>query len=98
MRRIFAVIRSQGPAWQPATPLESQKEWGAHASFMDALTDDGFVVFGGPLEGTSDVLLIVRAESAGEIVQRFEGDPWTGMGLLVIKQISPWTVRLGSLA
>ena len=64
---------------------------------MDGLKDEGVIVLGGPLEETSDVLLIMRAESPDEIVQRLESDPWTGMGLLVLKQISPWTVRLGSL-
>jgi len=97
MKRTFAVIRSHGPAWQSSIALEEQKEWPAHASFMDALCVDGFVVLGGPLEGTSDVLLIMRAESPEEIVQRLEKDPWTGIGLLVVQQIWPWTVRLGTV-
>jgi len=97
MPHLFSVIRSHGPAWQSPIALEDQKNWSAHASFMDALEAAGFVVLGGPLEGTSDVLLIIRAESPGEIVQRLESDPWTGMRLLITKQILPWTLRLGSL-
>jgi hypothetical protein len=63
---------------------------------MNALHSEGFVLLGGPLEGTSDVLLIVRSNDANEIYARFSGDPWS-RDLLRIKQIAPWTLRLGSL-
>jgi hypothetical protein len=65
---------------------------------MNALHKEGFVLLGGPLEGTSDVLLIVRSNDANEIHTRFSGDSWTSKDLLRIKQIVPWTLRLGSLA
>ena len=94
---LFAVIRTRGPAWQADVPLEGQAEWGAHASFMNALESEGYVVMGGPLEGTSDVLLIFRANSSKEILDRLQGDPWTSSGLLRVRQISEWTLRLGSL-
>src|SRR5205814_9333815 len=74
MRQLFAVIRTRGPAWQHGRPLEQQEKWTEHAAFMDALVDDGFVLLGGPLEGTSDVLLIIRAESPGEIENRLAAD------------------------
>jgi hypothetical protein len=69
MRRLFAVIRSRGPAWDNALPLEDQADWLAHAAFMDALVDKGFVAPGGPLEGSPDVLLVIRATTADEIVE-----------------------------
>jgi uncharacterized protein YciI len=94
---LFAVIRTRGGAWQPGLPLESQPDWGAHASFMNALQKEGFVVIGGPLEDSPDVLLIVLANSPEEIIERFAADPWTGQDLLRISRISPWTLRLGSL-
>ena len=94
---LFATIRTRGPAWQSALPLERQAGWDAHASFMNALAREGFVVIGGPLEGTDDVLLIIRAGSPDEVRARLDPDPWTRNGLLRIKQISPWTLRLGSL-
>ena len=97
MKRLFAVIRSRGPAWKAGRPLEEQADWIAHASFMDALTAEGFVVLGGPLEGTSDVLLVVRASSPGEIADRLSPDPWS-RDLLTTKLIAPWTLRLGALA
>jgi hypothetical protein len=94
---IFAVIRTRGSAWQSSLPLKQQPEWNAHAAFMDALVCDGFVVLGGPLEGTPDVLLVICAANPEEITERLVSDPWTESGLLRIRQITPWTIRLGTL-
>ena len=97
MPRLFAVMRSRGLAWNHSLPLEQQADWPGHANFMNALHAEGFVLLGGPLEGTSDVLLIIRANDANEIHARLSADSWTGKDLLRIKQILPWTLRLGSL-
>jgi len=88
--KLFAVVRSRGGAWRNSVALELQPDWDAHAAFMDRLHAEKFVVLGGPLEGTDEVLLIV--------VQRFAGDPWSEAGLLRISRIAPWTVRLGTLS
>ena len=72
-------------------------DWTAHAAFMDALFDLRFAALVGPLEGTRDALLILRASSASEIIERLASDPWTVNGLLVTRQISRWHLRLGSL-
>jgi hypothetical protein len=98
MKPLFAVIRSRGRAWQDSRPLEGQQDWDAHAAFMNALQSEGFVVLGGPLEGTRDALIIVRADTPDEIVDRLSTDPWTGRDLLRTSLIAPWTLRLGSLA
>jgi uncharacterized protein YciI len=97
MPRLFAVTRSRGPAWNAERLMEEQGEWPAHVVFMNALHRDGFVRLGGPLEGTSDVLLIAHANDAEEIRSRLSADPWTRNGLLQIEQIVPWTLRLGAL-
>lgn len=97
MKRLFAVIRSREPAWDDSQPLDNQIDWAAHAAFMNGLLKDGFVALGGPLEGTPDVLLIVRATDASEIAERLDADPWTQNGLLVLRHTSPWWLRLGSL-
>ena len=52
----------------------------------------------GPLEGTRDALLILRASSTSEVVERLASDPWTTNGLLITTQFSPWQIRLGTLA
>jgi len=97
MQQLFAVTLNRGPAWQKGRRLEDQVEWEAHASFMDALEEEGFVLLGGPLEEVSEVLLIIRAQSPEEIKQRLAPDPWHEMGLLGVARITPWTLRLGSL-
>jgi uncharacterized protein YciI len=55
------------------------------------------VILGGPLEGTADVLLVMRAASAEDARGRLAADPWTVQDLLRVSRISPWTLRLGSL-
>ena len=98
MKRLFAVIRSRGPAWDDSARLEDQVDWTAHAGFMERLVDAEFVALGGPLEGTPDVLLIVHAADSAEIAERLAADPWAHNGLLTVKQICPWQLRLGALA
>jgi hypothetical protein len=97
MKQLFAVIRTFGPAWQDSLPMEKQRDWEAHARFMDALQAEGFVVLGGPLLGTRDVLLVIRAENSEEIIDRLATDPWTGLDLLSVSRIAGWNLRLGSL-
>ena len=97
MPQLFAVIRTRGPAWQDSRALEGQPDWAGHASFMNALAKEGFVILGGPLDGTPDVLLIIRAEDPDEVRARLAEDPWTASDLLRIARITPWTLRLGSV-
>ena len=97
MERIFVAIRSRGPAWNDSKPLEGQTDWPAHAAFMDGLFEQRFAALVGPLEGTRDALLVLRAASTTEVVERLASDPWTTNGLLVTQQISPWQLRLGTV-
>ena len=97
MAQLFAVIRTRGPAWQEGRPLESQVDWAGHAAFMNALAKEGFVILGGPLDGTPDVLRVVRAATADAARARLADDPWTRRDLLRVSRIAPWTLRLGSL-
>jgi uncharacterized protein YciI len=94
---LFAVIRTRGAGWDGSRPLEGQVDWSGHASFMNALAAEGFVALGGPLEGTPDVLLVIRASTREEILTRLSADPWTRTDLLRVSQITPWSLRLGSI-
>ena len=94
---LFAVVRTRSAAWQEGSALEAQPQWDEHARFMNGLETEGLVLLEGPLEGTPDVLLIMRASSPDEIMSALEKDPWTSLGLLRVKEISSWTIRLGSL-
>jgi len=95
--KLFAVIRTRGPRWNDAQPLEGQEDWRAHADFMNALATDGFVLLGGPLTDSRDVLLIVCAENENQVERRLAADGWTVKELLRTCRISPWELRLGTL-
>lgn len=73
--------------------MEEQSAWPAHAAFMDALVDTGFVVLGGPLADEHRVVLVVEAESEAAVRTTLAGDPWSGTHLEVAS-IDPWTIRL----
>ena len=62
------------------------------------LVEEECVALGGPLEGMPDVLLVMRATGHTEIAERLAADPWARNGLLIVKQIYPWRIRLGALA
>ena len=97
MTRLFALIQSRGPAWDHSLPMEKQVAWADHAEFMDRLTAEGLIALGGPLEGSVDVLLILRATGPADFEARLAADPWRRNGLLVSKHVWPWQIRLGSL-
>jgi uncharacterized protein YciI len=87
-----ALTRS-GPEWDPALLLEEQSGWDEHASFMDGLVDEGFIVLGGPLADEHRVVHVVEAESEAAVRATLARDPWSGTHL-VVETIDPWTLRL----
>ena len=90
---FFVVLRRTGPQWDPGRALEQQSGWDEHASFMDGLVDDGFVVLGGPLADEVRVVLAVEAESVDAVHATLGRDPWSGTHL-VVDAVEPWTIRL----
>jgi predicted enzyme related to lactoylglutathione lyase/uncharacterized protein YciI len=96
-QQLFMVMRQRGAGWQDDRGIETQKDWAAHAAFMDGLASEGVVQLAGPIPGTRDVLLVVRGDSREQIEARLAGDPWTVNGLLRTTRVDPWTLRLGSL-
>ncbi|HEX8926291.1 MAG TPA: YciI family protein, partial [Terriglobales bacterium] len=97
MSQIFVVIRKHGAVWQNELPLEKQAAWDAHAKFMDDLYERGIALLVGPMEGTEEALIIMRADSPENTAKLLEGDPWSEMGLLHTTRIARWELRLGSL-
>lgn len=91
----YAVTRERGERWDASLPMRGQEGWDKHAAFMDGLTEDGFVVLGGPLGDGPKFLLIIDAESEQAIVARLAEDPWTPMGLLRIAAMERWEILLG---
>jgi uncharacterized protein YciI len=78
--------------------MREQRDWAGHASFINALTEDGFVVLGGPIgDGTRHrARLMVRSSSEQDVRNRLASDPWARKGLLVIESIEEWEVLLSS--
>ena len=95
--KLFAVLRTRGPAWNDALPMEHQVDWRLHADFMNALHGQGVALLAGPLAGTRDVLLVFRADSEADVEVRLAEDCWSVKGLLSTRWIKPWGLRLGSL-
>ncbi len=95
MPKYYAVIRERGPAWIGSRPMRQQQHWKDHASFMNNLAEEGFVILGGPL-GDSErrFLLIFNADSEEAIEKRLAKDPWTTMNLLQIAKIESWEILL----
>jgi uncharacterized protein YciI len=73
--------------------MEDQSGWPEHASFMDGLVEDGFIVLGGPLSDEQRVVHAVEAESEDAIRATLARDPWSETHLQV-DTIEPWTIRL----
>ena len=94
MKRLFAVARVRGKAWDPAKPMRSQKQWPEHAAFMDELASNRFVILGGPLGDGDKTLLVVDAADEGEIRATLGRDPWSKLGMLELESIQLWTVLL----
>jgi hypothetical protein len=90
---FHVVVLRAGPEWDRSRPLEEQSGWDEHASFMDALVDDGFLVLGGPLADEQRVVHVVEAGSPEEVRATLARDPWSGTHL-VVDAIDPWTIRL----
>jgi hypothetical protein len=90
---FFVVERRSGPMWDASLPLEQQVDWTAHASFMDGLVDDGFVVLGGTLDDGARAVLAIEAESDEAVRATLAKDPWHET-TLVIESVDRWTIRL----
>ena len=74
-------------------PFEQQSEWAAHATYMDAFVDDGFIVLGGPLDDEFRIIHAIEADSAEAVRATLARDPW-GETHLQLESVTPWTIRL----
>jgi uncharacterized protein YciI len=96
----FAVIREAGPGWLNGHGAFEQPAADDHAMFMNALGDEGVVLFAGPLGGSERgrirVLLITQAPSEAEIHRRLADDPWTRADRLTTSRVETWTPFVGA--
>jgi uncharacterized protein YciI len=95
----FAVTREAGLAWTVGG-ITAQPAVNDHAAFMNALADEDFVLFAGPLAGSEHgrlrVLLVINADSEEEIRRRLAEDPWASSGHLEVTSIEPWNIFVGA--
>jgi hypothetical protein len=73
--------------------MREQDNWLAHATIMDELTDERFVVLGGPRVGGRRVPMIVETADEASIRARLAADPWSGTHLR-IERIEAWELLL----
>lgn len=93
MAMFLVTLHRNGPLWDPSLPLEGQRDWDAHAAYMDELVAQGSVVLGGPLDDELRVVLAIESPSPDAIREMLARDPWNGSHLL-IDSIESWTIRL----
>lgn len=89
----FAVTMENGPQWDATRAIRDQDGWQAHAAFMDALVDNGFVIIGGPLS-SGQRLLAVEAPDEQAVRDRMAADPWALTGRLLVGSVEPWSLWL----
>jgi uncharacterized protein YciI len=95
---FFVLTQINGPNYDRTRHRREQAAWPEHASYMDKLLADGFVIMGGPLEDDEHVLLIMQAADEHEVTETLAGDPWRPMGILATKSLQRWDVWLDSRA
>ena len=74
----------------------------AHREFLGALADEGVVLLSGPYasidEAPDAALIVVRGESAAELVELLRDDPFQQQGLVEQVAVREWTPALGAWA
>lgn len=72
----------------------------AHREFLSGLAADGVVVLSGPYaavpEAPDAALLVLRGDSAAELVELLREDPFQQQGLVEQVAVREWTPVLGS--
>ncbi len=94
MKRLFVVTRIRGKTWDSTKSMNAQVQWPEHATFMDDLATNRFVMLGGPLGDEGNILLVVDAADEGEIRSTLARDPWSKLSILEVQSIQLWTVLL----
>jgi uncharacterized protein YciI len=96
---LYAVSREAGPSWIDGSGAFEQPAVNDHAAFMSQLSDEGIVLFAGPLAGSESdrirVLLIAEADSDVDIHRRLADDPWERAQRVVTTSVEPWSLFVG---
>jgi uncharacterized protein YciI len=80
--------------------IAAQPDVADHAAFMNGLADEGLVLLAGPLARTETgrlrVLLVMDANTEGEIRHRLADDPWARDERLAIARVEPSNIIVGA--
>jgi uncharacterized protein YciI len=90
--QTFMVTSTAGPNRDLTRDTREQPFWDEHASFIDGLVDDGFILLGGPLVDEGGAVLVVNAESEQEARAKLEIDPWYRNGILRLESVRRWQI------
>ena len=88
----FLVISAAGPNRELSKGSREQRYWDEHATFIDGLVDEGFILLGGPFPEDGGALLVVQAESEAAVRTKMDGDPWYEHGMLILVTIKRWDI------
>lgn len=94
MKNTFMILWGHGPAWVSGKTVREQPYWAEHATFMDALFENGMVVLGGPFADGTGSLLIVEAENEHEVADLIARDPFVVHDIFVLNSLKQWLLFL----
>jgi hypothetical protein len=92
MGNTFITISSAGVNRDLSKGTREQPFWDEHAQFINKLTEEGFILMGGPLVDEGGALLIVNAVNENEVKAKIENDPWYAHGILKLESIRRWQI------
>jgi len=92
MTHTYIVLSRAGAHRDLAKDAREQAFWDEHASFVDGLVEEGFIVMGGPLADEGGAMLVVRGDGEDEVRARFANDPWYEHGILRLESVSRWDI------
>jgi uncharacterized protein YciI len=90
------VQTSAGPAWDGGH-IREQPGWDEHAAFIDALTEEGKFLMGGPRADNRGSFMIFRRTTATEVRELLRFDPFVLNGVFVIDDVVDWSTIVDPL-
>jgi uncharacterized protein YciI len=98
MPRMRLMVRFRaGPTWSSGSVRE-QRDWDAHAEFVDALIERGTFVMGGPFSDNSGSMSLLEGVDADEARRILEDDPFMKNGVFILEEIREWDVIVDELS
>ncbi len=94
--KTFLGIVERTKSWDQATPAHLQQGFAGHAEFMHGLEAEGFIVFAGLLQDTSEVVFIFHATDAQQVRERLSQDPWQRDGRARLVRVEEIHIRTGA--